>query len=261
MASTTDASFQTLKGKVAIITGGSRGLGRGFAYELARRGAKVAVTYTSASSESLVAELQKEISQLDPPSECIGLKGDLRDPNVPAELVRQTVSAFGPHIDILVNNAGAELYKPIADHTLEDFDYITNLNIRAPLLMLQAVLPYLRKPGRIINIASVAARQGFKEFGLYCMSKAALEGFTRSWAVELGTEGHTVNTVNPGPVQSDMLDNIPKYIVERQKAMTSVENRVGTVDDCAQIVAWLASEESRWVSGQSISASGGLQCY
>lgn len=261
MAPTTEASPQTLKGKVAIVTGGSRGLGRGFAYELARRGAKVAVTYTSASSERLVAELQEEISQLEPPSECIGLRGDLRDPAVPAELVRQTVSAFGPHIDILVNNAGAEIGKPIADHTIEDFEYITNLNIRAPLLMLQAVLPHLRRPGRIINIASVAARQGFKEYGLYCMSKAALEGFTRSWAVDLGMEGHTVNSVNPGPVQSDMLDHIPKYIIERQKSMTLVENRVGTVDDCAQIVAWLASEDSRWVTGQAISASGGLQTY
>lgn len=253
--------FQTLQGKVAIITGGSRGLGRGFALELARRGAKVAVTYTSSSSADLVTSLQSEISSLSPPGECIGLRGDLRDPSVPESLVQQTIAAFGPHIDILVNNAGAELYKPISEHTVEDYEYITNLNVRAPLLLVKAVLPYLRKPGRIINIGSVAARQGFAEYGLYCMSKAALEGFTRSWAIDLGGEGHTVNCVNPGPVHSDMLEQIPKYIVERQKSMTPVENRIGNGDDVSQIVVWLASEESRWVTGQAISASGGLYSY
>lgn len=210
-----------------------------------------------------MAALIKDIEALDLPSQCIGVKGDLKDPATPKEIARQTVEAFGPNIDILVNNAGEEVVKPVTNITLGDFDSITNLNIRAPLLMLQAVRPHLPSSGggRIINIASVGARQGFKDLSLYTMSKAALEGFTRSWAMELGDEGHTVNAVNPGPVQSDMLDNIPKYIVDMQKAQTAVEKRVGTVDDVAQIVAWLASEESRWVSGQAYSASGGYAMY
>ncbi|KAF4446562.1 hypothetical protein F53441_9789 [Fusarium austroafricanum] len=239
-------NFQTLKGKVALVTGASRGLGVGFAYELARRGAKkIVATYTSPSSEKLVRELSEKIASLDPPSECIGVKADLKDEAAPAEIVRQAVAAFGPQIDILVNNAGMEVAKPLMDLTTSDFDSIFYLNVRAPLLLLQAVKPYLPSSGggRIINISSVGARCGFKNLSLYCASKAALEGLTRSWAAELGEEGHTVNAVNPGPVQSDMLDNIPKEITDIQKKQTPAGHRFGEVDDIAQIVAWLASEE------------------
>ena len=206
-------------------------------------------------------ELSEKVASLVPPSQCIGIRADLRDPSSPEEIVRQTVAAFGPKIDILVNNAAAELVKPFHEITLSDFDSIYHLNVRAPLLMVQAVKPHLRAPGRIINIGSVGGRRGFKDLSLYCSSKAALEGITRCLAAELGDEGHTVNTVNPGPVQSDMLDNIPKRLVEIQKEQTPVEHRLGTVDDVAQIVAWLASEDSRWVSGQAFSASGGLEMY
>ncbi|KAM0541771.1 hypothetical protein ACHAPJ_013093 [Fusarium lateritium] len=256
-------NFQTLQGKVALITGASRGLGAGFAYELARRGAKIVATYTSASSEKLIKELSDKIASLDPPSQCIGVKADLKDETSPAEIVRQSVSAFGPQIDILVNNAGMEVVKPHTDLTTSDFDSIFYLNVRAPVLLLQAIKPYLPSSGggRIINISSVGARCGFKNLSLYCASKAALEGLTRSWAAELGEEGHTVNAVNPGPVQSDLLDNIPKEIVDMQKKQTAAGHRLGEVDDVAQIVAWLASEESRWITGQALSASGGLEMY
>ncbi|KAF4960328.1 hypothetical protein FGADI_975 [Fusarium gaditjirri] len=259
----TQRNFQTLKGKVAIVTGASRGLGAGFAYELARRGAKIAATYTSPSSEKLVKELSEKIASLNPPAECIGVKADLKDESSPAEIVRQAVAAFGPQIDILVNNAGMEVVKSHTDITTSDFDSIFYLNVRAPLLLLQAVKPYLPSlgGGRIINISSVGARCGFKNLSLYCASKAALEGLTRSWAAELGEEGHTVNAVNPGPVQSDLLENIPKEIIEMQKKQTVAGNRLGEVDDVAQIVAWLASEESRWITGQALSASGGLEMY
>ncbi|KAI1014480.1 hypothetical protein LB504_012083 [Fusarium proliferatum] len=256
-------NFQTLKGKVAIITGASRGLGAGFAYELARRGAKIVATYTSPSSEKLVKELSDKIASLDPPSECIGVKADLKDESSPAKIVRQAVAAFGSQIDILVNNAGMEVVKSHADITTSDFDSIFYLNVRAPLLLLQAAKPYLPSSGggRIINISSVGARCGFKNLSLYCASKAALEGLTRSWAAELGEEGHTVNAVNPGPVQSDLLDNIPEEIIDTQKKQTAAGNRLGEVDDVAQVVAWLASEESRWITGQALSASGGLEMY
>ena len=96
---------------------------------------------------------------------------------------------------------------------------------------------------------------------VYCSSKTAMEGMTRCWAWELGREKHTVNAVNPGPVPSDMLQSLPLEVIEKQKANTPIENRVGTVDDIAQIVAWLASEESRWVTGQVIAASGGCAMY
>ena len=127
--------------------------------------------------------------------------------------------------------------------------------------MSQAVTPYLGRDGRIINIGSVGARCGFKELSLYCSSKAAVEGLTRVSAAELGPKGHTVNTVNPGPVQTDLLDKIPPDIVAMQKSQTPLENRLGRTDDIAQIVAFLAEEGSRWITGQTISASGGWAMY
>ena len=287
MESPQSSSFQTLEGKVAIVTGASRGLGLGFAFELARRGAKVRLpslhprpgrhltltraqivaTYTSPSSETSVRDLASRIAALDKPSQCISVRADLRDPASAAEIVRQCVAAFGPRIDILVNNAGAELVKPLTDISPADFDSIYHLNVLAPLLLLQAVKPHLPSNGsgggggRIINISSVGARHGFRDLSLYCSSKAALEGMTRCWAAELGAGGHTVNAVNPGPVQSEMLENIPGEIVRMQKEQTPVEKRLGTVDDVAQVVAWLASEESRWVTGQTLSVSGGWAMY
>jgi len=128
--------------------------------------------------------------------------------------VDATLKAFGPHIDILVNNAGIISDKYAQDITAEHFDEVMHTNVRAPLFMLQAVLPHLRRPGRIINLSSVGARQGYPSVGVYSASKAALEGFTRNWAAELGKDGTTVNAVNPGPVKSEMLDKVdPKVVV------------------------------------------------
>ncbi len=107
----------------------------------------------------------------------------------------------------------------------------------------------------------MGARCGFKDLTVYCSSKAALEGITRCLAAELGSKGHTVNAVNPGPVQTELMEKVPKELVEMQKNATPVENRVGTTDDIAQIVGFLAEEKSRWVSGQAISASGGFSMY
>ena len=192
-------------------------------------------------------------------SEALKIQADLRRPDAPGRIVSETRRNFGAHIDILVNNAGVELVKELRDMTAEDFNYVFDVNVRAYFLMAGAVIPHLRKPGRIINISSVAGREGFAPFTAYAASKAAVEAMARSLAMEIGPAGHTVNAVAPGPIESDMLDHIPKELVEMQKKQTAVENRVGTVDDVAQIVAWLASEDSKWVSGQTISASGGFQ--
>ncbi|KAH6715634.1 hypothetical protein BKA61DRAFT_643334 [Leptodontidium sp. MPI-SDFR-AT-0119] len=250
-----------LANKVAIVTGSSRGLGAGIASELCRLGAKVVITYTSPSSSKSVDELIQRIQNLNNGGDAIGVRADLREPSASQIIVEATLTNFGPNIDILVNNAGVELVKPLQDVTIADFSHVYDLNVRAPLLLTQAVLPHLRAPGRIINLGSVGARAGFKNLSVYCSSKAALEGLTRCWAAELGAHGHTVNCVNPGPVQTQLMENIPKETIEMQKASTPLQNRIGTVDDIAQIVAWLAGDGSRWVTGQVVSASGGWAMY
>ena len=164
-------------------------------------------------------------------------------------------------LDILVNNAGLEVVKPLGKISVEDYDAVYNLNVRGAILLTQAVLPFLNPNSRVINLTSVGARTGFKELSLYCSSKAAVEGLTRCWAAELGVNGTTVNAVAPGPVQSDMLDNIPADIVKMQKDNTPIQNRLGTVQEVSNIVAWLASPSSSWVTGQVICASGGWAMY
>lgn len=172
-----------------------------------------------------------------------------------------TLEAFGPHIDILVNNAAIISGEFTQDITAEHFDEVFHTNVRAPLFMLQAVLPHLRKPGRIINLSSVGGRQGYPGVGAYAASKAAIEGFTRVWAAELGKDGTTVNAVNPGPVKSEMLDQVDPKLVEPQLKATLVEQRAGRPEEIAEIIAFLAAPGSSWVSGQCISASGGFHQY
>jgi 3-oxoacyl-[acyl-carrier protein] reductase len=186
------------------------------------------------------------------------VQADLSKINAPEEIVAATLKAFGDKIDILINNAGVMFGKPIIETSADDYAAVFDVNVRAPLLMIKAVVPHLRAPGRIINMSSVGARFGPPQLALYAASKAAIEGMTRSLAQELGDAGHTVNAVAPGPTESEMLAEVPKDIVDNQLKTTAVQHRVGTVDDVAQIVSWLASEASRWVSGQTISASGGF---
>jgi 3-oxoacyl-[acyl-carrier protein] reductase len=186
------------------------------------------------------------------------VQADLSETNAPEKIVAATLEAFGDNIDILVNNAAVLGGKSLTETTAEDYATVFNVNVRAPLLMTGAVVPHLRAPGRIINMSSVGSRLGPPKYALYAASKAALEGMTRSLAQELGDAGHTVNAVAPGPTESEMLNQVPKDIVEHRLKTTAVQHRLGTVDDIARIVAWLASEDGRWVSGQTISASGGF---
>ncbi|KAF4871709.1 L-xylo-3-hexulose reductase [Colletotrichum siamense] len=253
----------SLKGKVAIVTGASRGLGAGMALELAQKGASVMLLYTSDSSTPKVTALLAQIASLPHSPPAISCQADLSLPSAPSTVLAALAAwpAASGKLDILVNNAGTELNAPLGSITPSDFASVYDLNVRAPLLLTQALLPHLNPRARIINISSVGARAGFAGLGLYCSSKAALEGLTRCWARELGGNGTTVNCVAPGPVKSDMLENIPREIVEMQMAQTPVGKRVGTVEEVARIVGWLAGEEAAWVSGQVVSASGGWAMY
>ncbi|KZM23390.1 3-oxoacyl-[acyl-carrier-protein] reductase [Ascochyta rabiei] len=255
--STASNAALPLQGKVAIVTGASRGIGAGLTIELARRGANVTLVYVSPKSEEKAKKIASDVFSLNNGSKAHIVQADLKEVEAPEKIVASTREAFGDKIDILVNNAGVLWANPIEETTAEDYAGIFDVNVRAPLLLIKAVVPHLRKRGRIINMSSVGAHIGPPKMSLYAASKAAVEGMTKSLAHELGDAGHTVNAVAPGPVESDMLDDVPKDIVDMQLKLTAVEHRVGTTDDIAHIVCWLASEDSKWVSGQTISASGG----
>ncbi|KAI2465040.1 NAD(P)-binding protein [Annulohypoxylon bovei var. microspora] len=252
-----------LSNKVAVVTGASRGIGKGIALELARRGATVVLTYVSQGSEVLAREVCQTIEALPHKPRSHAIRVDLSTLDGAQTLIGGLLewSEHKLKVDILVNSAAIEKAKSLAELTVDDYNDVYNLNVRGTILLTQAVLPYLNSNGRIINIGSVAARTPFKQFCLYCSSKAALEGLTRVWAAELGGNGTTVNCIEPGPVQSDMLDDIPKDIVEMQKSLTPIGNRIGTVDEVANIVASLAGKDGAWITGQSISATGGFAMY
>ncbi|CAN9422022.1 unnamed protein product [Alternaria alternata] len=219
---------------------------------------KVTLVYTSPNSGNLAEEIASKIKLLGNGSDSKIVQADLKQLDAPEKIVSATREAFGDKIDILVNNAGVLFDRSITETTAEDYSSIFDVNVRAPLLLTAAVVPHLRAPGRIINMSSIGARLGIANLTLYTASKAAIEGVTRSLAQELGIAGHTVNAVAPGPTESEMLDSVPKEVVDVQLKQTAVERRVGTADDIARIVAWLCSDDAKWVSGQTISASGGF---
>lgn len=270
----------SLQGKIAIVTGASRGIGAGIALDLAKQGAKVCIhlylrndianplqltlTYTSASSANAIDAVCSQIQALNNGSAAIKVQADLRHPDAPGQILAATFKAFqtadkDTKIDILVNNAGVSLCKNLVESSQEDISSVFDINVYGLINMTRAVIPHLHNPGRIINLSSVAARRGSPGFSVYSASKAAVEGFTRSLACELGPVGCTVNAVQPGAVESDMLrQEVPSAVVAYIQENTPLGNRIAIPEDIARVVTFLAGEGAGWVTGQSICVSGGL---
>lgn len=167
-------------------------------------------------------------------------------------------------VDILINNAGIAPPAALGDITVDHFSSIISTNLQGPLMMIQAAAPHLAKPARIVNISSIAARQPFRGLTVYAASKAGLEAMTRHLAHELGEDGTTVNCVTPGAVESELLRETDKKIpgiIEQICAKTPLQNRVGTPGEFADVVAWLCRAEAGWMTGQTISATGGQAMY
>lgn len=248
----------SLAGKTALVTGASRGIGRAIALALGRRGAHVAVHYNAA------ADAAEDVAQqiLDAGGQAWTLQADLSAPDAAADLVRDLRQTLHERngdsgLDILVNNAGVGLRARLADVTPQDFDRVLQVNLKTPFFLIQHCLPLLRNPGRIINISSMGTRAAYPEMSVYAPAKAGLEALTLLLASELGARGITVNAVLPGATATDLNARARDPEISRVIAQTIALGRVGQPDDIADIVAFLASHEGRWVTGQSIDATGG----
>jgi len=250
--------MSTMKGKTAIITGGSRGLGRNTAIHLARRGSDILFTYRErqGDAESLV----NEIESLGARAVAFRLDtGDTRAFDGFVEEVRTTLQKWGrDRFDYLVNNAGASLHKPFDQTTEAEFDQIFNVHFKGVYFLTQKLLPFLNDGGRIVNISSGLARVSMPGTSAYASAKGAIEVLTRYLARELGPRGITVNTVAPGAIETDfsMLRNKPD--VQKRVAEMTALGRTGVPDDIGPMIASLLSSENRWVNGQRIEVSGGM---
>ncbi|KAA8642003.1 hypothetical protein EYZ11_003961 [Aspergillus tanneri] len=252
----------SLIGKIAIVTGASRGIGASIAIELARQGAKVALTYSSPESESDVDEVLSKITSLCNGSAAIKVLADLKDPKAVDKVIYAALPAFPTadnKIDILVNNAGVPHHETLVNTSPETISSVFDVNVHGTIRMTKAVIPHLRSPGRIINIGSIAARRGATGYSIYCASKAAVEGFTRALACELGPEGHTVNVIEPGAVETRMLRDMPADVLEYVKMSTPLGNRCAAPEEISRVAVFLAGEDAGWVTGQTICVSGGLE--
>ena len=246
-----------LTGKVAIVTGASRGIGRAIAERLANDGATVAVNYARSSEEArdVVTGIAGRGGAALAVQADVGRVSDVR------RLFKETIDRFG-HVDIVVNNAATLTFKPIEAVTEEEWDAVFAVNARGPFFVLQEAARCLPSGGRIINISTGATRLGLPLTGVYVGSKGALEQFTMVLANELGARGITVNAVAAGVTETKMLADMFKHYPPELKAMMiqrTPMGRLGKPQEIADVVAFLASEDARWVTGQTISADGGIR--
>ncbi len=236
-----------LPNKTALVTGASRGIGRATAAALARAGAHVLVHYgrSAQEAESLVAEIQTKGGRAD------AISADLGTPDGAALLAKQVRSIVGDRLDVLVLNAGISKAARIADYTLEDFDNLFATNVRGPFFLVQQLLPVLGEGSNIIVISSAVALLA------YASTKGAIETLVKHWAAILGPRGIRVNAVAPGIIDTDM-SNFTKTEAGREVALgMQALKRIGKPEDIADVVAFVASDGARWITGASIPVDGG----
>jgi 3-oxoacyl-[acyl-carrier protein] reductase len=240
-----------LTNKVALVTGGSRGIGAAIAKRLAAEGASVVVTY--AKDATSAAAVVKAIE--DSGAKAFAIKADGGDTQAVKAAVEETVKKFG-QLDILVNNAGTALPKPFAETSLEDMDHVLNLNIRSVMVATQAALRHMKSGGRIIMIGSCVGERVIAP-GLvsYSATKGAVKMFAQGLAREIGSTGITVNNVQPGPIDTDLNPAGGDWAVS-QKAATAL-GRYGKVDEVAALVAFLAGPDSSYITGANLTVDGG----
>ena len=237
--------------KVAIVTGASAGIGRAIAERLAQDGATVVVNYGKSADKAkqVVAGIEAKGGK------AVAIQADMSKIADVRRVVRETVQRFG-RLDILVNNAGMFTFKPLVETTEQEFDQIFSLNAKGPYFAMQEVAKVIADGGRIVNISTDGTHIGFAGATAYLGSKGALEQFTKGLAHELASKGITVNTVSPGYTDTAMMPADPTFRQIGEQA--SPLKRLGTPKDIADVVAFVVSEEARWLTGQNIHAGGGV---
>jgi 3-oxoacyl-[acyl-carrier protein] reductase len=242
---------QKLAGKVAVVTGSSRGIGAAIAKRLAADGARVGITYTKGADAA--ASVVKEIERAG--GKAIAIQADATDAAAVKAAVEKTVATFG-RLDILVNNAGTAIPKPFEEATLEELERVIDLNIRGVFVATQAALKHIKDGGRIISIGScVGERNMTPGLAAYAATKAAVKMFTQGLAREVGTRGITVNNVQPGPIDTDLNPAAGDWATP-QIANTALK-RYGHVEEIAALVAFVAGPEASYITGASLTCDGG----
>jgi NAD(P)-dependent dehydrogenase (short-subunit alcohol dehydrogenase family) len=241
-----------LSGKVALVTGGSRSIGAAIAKRLVKEGAAVAITYSASPDKAaaVVREIENEGGR------ALAIEADSGKPEAVRAAVSQVADTFGP-VNILVNSAGIMLMAPIESYAFEDFERMLAVNVTGAFVAAQEVSQHMGAGDRIINIGSVMTQHtAFPNFSVYALTKGALQGFTHGLARDLGSKGITVNTVMPGPTDTDLnpKDGLFSEMLTSRMAL----GRYGETDDVAAIVAFLAGPGGAFVTGTEIVADGGL---
>jgi 3-oxoacyl-[acyl-carrier protein] reductase len=239
--------------KVALVTGGSRGIGRAIAERLGRDGAAVAISYVN--SKEKAAEVVSAIGKAG--SKAIAVQSDVGRTGDIIRLFDHTITHFGK-MDILVNSAGIRISKKVVDVSEDDYNRLFDINLKGTFFTCQQAARRMENGGRIINISTTITRLIVPEYSIYTASKAAVDQITRVLAKELGEREITVNAVAPGSIDTDLFREGRTAEQIQQQSRMPVLGRLGEVEDIADVVAFLASDAARWITGQTIHANGGV---
>jgi 3-oxoacyl-[acyl-carrier protein] reductase len=248
----TNREERELAGKVALVTGGSRGIGAAIAKRLAENGASVALTYSKGAdaAASVVAAIEHDGGK------AVAIQADAADADAVRNAVETTVETFG-RLDVLVNNAGTVIPMPVEETTLADFDRVFAVNVRGTFVATQAALKHMKSGGRIIMIGScLGERVFFPGMAPYAATKGAIKMFTQGLARELGARGVTVNNVQPGPIDTDLNPASGEWAAG-QKAAVPLD-RYGHTNEVAALVAFVAGPESSYINGANLTVDGGI---